>query len=74
MNSIPAEMLEPMLAMMPPEMAATLRAISSTIPELGELVATGQLTPEAAAVKLGEAMLPTFQVIAGGSADAPEAP
>lgn len=61
---MPPEMLEPLLDMMPPAMAGALRAISTTIPELGDRVMNGELSPADAGALLGEAMIPTFQAMA----------
>lgn len=58
------ESMQPLLAMMPPSMAAALTAISDTIPRLGQQVMDGEITPEEAGRQLGEQMVPTFEAMA----------
>ena len=67
------QMLEPLLAMMPPAMAAALRAIGTSIPELGERVMAGEIDPAEAGRLLGEEMIPTFEAMAKEAGVASEA-
>lgn len=55
--------LEPILAMFPPSVAASLRVVQETIPRLGEAVQRGEMTPEEAGYQLGTEMIPTFQAM-----------